>query len=432
MSKIGVPYLVIHENKDGSKRFYFAPKQEDRRHGWATVRLHDKQQRPIRDSLKAAEACRAVTEIYSRWRAGEEGCGPWRIDKLGRVAEKPAAQPTDQSQKLRRPGQIRAMVADYMAHEVYLSLSDKTRKEYAIYLNLFVEKFGDRYWRKLSQGEARQWIVGHAARGGPSGAHALYRTVRAFFGQVRLVYTDVEHPGIVREHENPFTSLNLTLPKSLILLWPREAVDAFVMLADTEGQPSIGDAIVMMSWIGVRKQDWLHWPATIFDSDILAFAQEKTDKPLVIPWTIVTPLLERVAAARRRRAEQAITARTFFHDAAGLPWGSDRRFRDAFNALRDKLTKKHPAFATRYYVGLLPNDPLRLPTPLLTVRTLRHTCITLNHDAGVSRDLMPAITGHEPKTIDEVLAHYRARTADQAAAALELRVAHENKKGSAA
>jgi hypothetical protein len=36
-------------------------------------------------------------------------------------------------------------------------------------------------------------------------------------------------------------------------------------------------------------------------------------------------------------------------------------------------------------------------------------------------------SGHEPNSIDEVLAHYTARTADQAAAALNMRLAHEAK-----
>jgi hypothetical protein len=45
----------------------------------------------------------------------------------------------------------------------------------------------------------------------------------------------------------------------------------------------------------------------------------------------------------------------------------------------------------------------------------------------VPRELISSITGHEPKSIDEVLAHYTARTADQAAAALNMRLAHEAK-----
>jgi hypothetical protein len=44
---------------------------------------------------------------------------------------------------------------------------------------------------------------------------------------------------------------------------------------------------------------------------------------------------------------------------------------------------------------------------------MRHTCITLNRDAGVPRDLIRSITGHEVETIDEVLKCYAATTADQ-------------------
>jgi hypothetical protein len=77
-----------------------------------------------------------------------------------------------------------------------------------------------------------------------------------------------------------------------------------------------------------------------------------------------------------------------------------------------------------------PADPLRLLTSMLTMRTIRHTCVILNHDAGVPRDLIASITGHEPANIDAVLAHYTARTADQAATALNMRVAHEAQKRS--
>jgi len=212
-----------------------------------------------------------------------------------------------------------------------------------------------------------------------------------------------------------------------VVVWPRAAVDAFVGLADGVGQPSMGDAIVMMSWLGVRRQDWLYWPAAVFDRELVTFAQEKTDKALVLPWSLIPPLAGRVAAAKARRTSQGVSATTFFHDSHGLPWSSASAFRKAFNALREELMKQHPYFPTRYYVGIDPVDPLRLPTSHLTMRTMRHTCVTLNHDAGVPRELISSITGHEPANIDAVLAHYTARTADQATAALNMRIAHEAK-----
>ena len=182
----------------------------------------------------------------------------------------------------------------------------------------------------------------------------------------------------------------------------------------------------MMGWLGVRKQDWLSWLADVFDRDLLAFRQEKTKNPLVLPWRTVPPLVTRVEAARARWRDEGVTARTFFHDGAGRPWKDADAFRDVFNEMSASLAKEHPHFETRYYVGADPEDPLRLPTKKLTMRTMRHTCITLNHDAGVPRELIRAITGHElDDTIDQVLKCYAAVTADQAAAALNIRLAYE-------
>jgi hypothetical protein len=181
----------------------------------------------------------------------------------------------------------------------------------------------------------------------------------------------------------------------------------------------------MMGWLGVRKQDWLSWPADVFDRDLLVFRQEKTSNPLVLPWQLVPALVQPVAAARGRRQANGVTATTFFHDPAGRPWKDADAFRDAFNELRDRLAKKNANFETRYYVGLDPKDPLQLPTKNLTMRAMRHTCITLNHDAGVPRELIRGITGHELDTIDQVLKCYAAVTADQAAAALNIRLAYE-------
>jgi integrase len=432
MGKVDAPYLVTHKNSDGTGRYYFAPKQVDRKHGWATVRLHDTKGRPIRDPLSAAEACRRIAVIYAAWRAGEPGKGPWCIDKIGRVVEEPRNKPSNKEptaiQRQRfQAGQVGAMVADYMDHDVFTSNSKKTQKEYAIYLNLFVEEFGSTPWRKLAPGVVRNWLIKRAEQFGGAGAHALYRTTRAFFGKVRLCYDSVDHPGFVPESQNPLASLDLSLPKSTILPWPREAISAFVALADELDQPSMGDAIATMSWLGVRRQDWLTWPADFFDRDLIAFRQAKTHLPNVLPWSTVPELVQRVAAAKARRAADAVTSSTFFHDKNGKPWGKPGRFRRAFNELRDELSKKYPTFPARYYVGLIEGEPLALPTSALTMRTMRHTCVTLNFDAGVPPNLIRGITGHTDNEINDILKHYRARTADQAEAALKLRVAHEAK-----
>jgi hypothetical protein len=433
MATVKVLYLVTHENKDGTQRHYFAPRQDDRKHGWATVRLHDQQGRPIRDELKAADACRAVTEIYTRWRSGEPGFGPHMVDQLGRPVKEQVAQGTvlasGEGPKVYLPGQIGAMVADFLDHKIFKEeLSEKTQYEYRVYLGLFVEKFGTSYWRRLAPGPAREWFQERAKAGGGAGAHALYRVARAFLGKIRLCYDSVDHPGFVPENENPLIGLDLGIPRSPIIIWPRGAIQAFVELADNDGQPSIGDAMIMMSWLGVRRQDWLHWPADIFDRPLIAFAQEKTDVPNVLPWSMVPELVDRVNAAKARREASTITATTFFHDRNGLPWKDDKAFRRAFNRLREKLRLQYGNFSTTYYVGLIEHDPLAVPTSELTMRLVRHTCVTLNFDAGVPPDLIRGITGHSAEEINEILRYYRARTSDQAAAALQWRLDAEAKR----
>jgi len=429
VAQLRAPYLASRKNRDGSIRYYFQPRSADGKLGWKTLRLHDKYEMPITDEMAAAAACREIVMVYSAWRRGEKDVGPHCIDQLGRVVSSSQVRVKPNTVRY-LPGQIGAMIDDYLTHPIFLDeLGEKTQAEYKTYLKLFKGEFGGLYWPRLSAGAVRGWLVKRASVSGAAGAHALYRTVRAFFSKIRFCYDDVDHPGIVPENANPLTNLQLTLPESRILVWPRAAVDAFVSLADERGHPSIGDAIVMMSWLGVRRLDWLTWPATMFDEELLAFTQKKTDIPVVLPWSIVPPLAKRVAAAKERRSKLPAAPTTFFHDLHGRPWASGSAFRQQFNRLRGELEERYPAFATRYYVGLVPDAPLSIPTSELTMRTMRHTCVTLNHDAGISRELIGSITGHSPESIDQIMAHYTARTADQAEAALALRLNFEANPG---
>jgi hypothetical protein len=67
--------------------------------------------------------------------------------------------------------------------------------------------------------------------------------------------------------------------------------------------------------------------------------------------------------------------------------------------------------------------PCRLPTAWLTMPILRHTCITALHDAGC---VCEQIRANTIASINEVLDRYTKLTADQAGAALERRLVHEN------
>lgn len=181
---------------------------------------------------------------------------------------------------------------------------------------------------------------------------------------------------------NPFDSLNVGLPKARLIVWPQSAIDAMVALADELGRPSLGDAIVAMVWLGARRQDWLAWPSNIFDTPFLAWDTEKTNAPVTIPWSVIPELRDRIEAAKIRLRQSPIRSTTFFVDDVGQrPW-SPSRFHAAFDGLRRELAKRHESFVTRYAIKHYPADPMRIPTSWLTMRVLRHTCITALHDAG--------------------------------------------------
>jgi hypothetical protein len=196
-------------------------------------------------------------------------------------------------------------------------------------------------------------------------------------------------------------------------------------LADESGRPSLGDAIVTMAWLGARRQDWRAWPANVFDSPYLDWDTEKTNAPVTVPWSMVPQLRDRIEAAKSRHQVACLRATTFFIDDIGQrPWTTNR-FHAAFDELRRALAAKHESFPTRYAVKHYSGDPMRIPTVWLTMRVLRHTCITALHDAGCTREQIRAITGHTIASFNEVLDRYTKLTADQAGAALAKRLAYE-------
>lgn len=81
-----------------------------------------------------------------------------------------------------------------------------------------------------------------------------------------------------------------------------------------------------------------------------------------------------------------------------------------FNVLCDRLVAKHSFLLTRCHVGILPGTPLAIPTERLTMRTLRHTYVTLYFNADVPPHLIGSITGHSQDEVNEILAFYVVRS----------------------
>lgn len=416
------PYLTCRVNKDGTKRYYFQPRSRHKSAGWQIVALHDDQGLPIRTRTPARQACRRLVGIYAAWQDGKPGYGPHCIDDLGRLLPRHHRLVADTVGA--QDGTIAAIVRDYLISNAFLKHKPSTQDDYRLCLNVLVKKFGDRQWRSIEARETQDWIL---ALDRPSMAHQLYRTSRAVLNKTRLVYPR-SHPGFVSRDDNPFARLDVDSPKASLIVWPREAIRAMVTIADEVGRPSLGDAILLMSWLGTRRQDWLAWPANMFDSPYLAWTTEKTGVSVTIPWTQVPELWERIEAAKARHKSAAVQSTFFFVDDLSRRLWKPGSIHKAFAELRTELAKRHESFQTRYAVNQYPGDPMRIPTKMLTMRVLRHTCITSLHDAGCIREQIRAITGHAMSSIDEILKRYTALTIDQAGAALAKLVDHQERQ----
>lgn len=425
--KITARWLTSRKNSDGSRRFYFQPRSADTAKGWpATVALLDEARQPLRDPAMAARACEPLAQLYDNWLAGLPGHGPERIDRTrGRVLD-PAQRPLEgrqrASDKRWLPGTVGAIVADYEAEDGPLSkLAASTQADYRYTNSLLVAAFGEYQWRSLSPSDTGTWVEAIMSERGEHLGHQVYRQSRAVFGKTRRLYPRT-HPGHIPKAENPFAALDIETPGSQLIVWTADIVAKFVAHCDAQGQPSMGTAALFMSWIGTRRNDWSKWPLDFFDRDVVGFRPRKTrrssNKAVVIPWTLVPELRQRIEAEKKRVAKLAVTPTTFFfNDANSRPW-TEKSFGIAFRALRDSFAELHPAFHVHYLVELIDTDPFLLPTRKLTARSWRHTCITLLLDKGAKPEEIVPITGHTLDGVKTIEKNYRALTAEQAARGL--------------
>jgi hypothetical protein len=148
-------WLARRANNDGGPRYYFQPSRFDATSGWKIVRLHDKNELPIRSEAEAEAACQKLAEIYLAWKQGKEGFGPEMIDRLGRPIQ---AHIKPSRTSAGAPGTITAIAADFMDSDEFSELKASTQDDYRLCLDALVKKFGIRLWQSISAKEAKAWI----------------------------------------------------------------------------------------------------------------------------------------------------------------------------------------------------------------------------------------------------------------------------------
>jgi len=228
----------------------------------------------------------------------------------------------------------------------------------------------------------------------------------------------VEWGGITT---NPTEGFALPTPKGRLRAATVAEVRALVAAADALGRPEIGDCIVMGATTGQRQGDRLALEATAIRDGWLQVVQQKTGARVDVH--IGVWLRERLdAAAARRTAWTVAPLHLVVNERTGKPFAS-ATYLSAFNTVLAAAV----AGIVRDGVEIL------APTPTLAGfrdQDLRDTCVTWSIEAGMTAEQISAVTGHAPKSVQEMIhRHYGVKTRPQARAVadeIDAKIARES------
>lgn len=390
MVKIKIRHLVRQPRK-GGVRWYWQPSAHLRAQGWHLQRLPDDREAAIA----------AAQELNRQLDAAR----PARVPFIG-IAQPPAKT-------------VDNLIADYRASDSFTRLRPSTKRGYEQCLELIRRGAGDAPATAIDF--ARIEALRLNMRATPAYANAVVRVLRIVLGRgVKLDWLPknaAEKPG-----------LHGAEPSGLI--WPRPAVDAFVIAADAMGRHSIGTAVMLDEWIGQRQGDVLRLPRSIWKAGNLSLRQSKTGAGVSLPVGLVPVLAHRIEAAIaaiEARRHPVKPAQLIVDESTGLAYSADR-FRHLFAEIRATAAESAPSFEVDYLLpGRSLDDPLCFTVKMtdLWFMHLRHTAVTRLAEAGCEVPLIAAVTGHSPKSVDQILSRYLIRTRAQAALAFQKRLAAE-------
>lgn len=402
--KVTVRHLVVRPGPAGGlPRYFWQPSSKLRQEGWRPERVPlDHGDYADAGALEAAAIARArvLNDRLDRARAA-----------AALAASRPVPPPAARS--------VADLVAAYRASDSFTRLAATTQRGYRQCLAK-IEAWGEGVpVHEVKPANVRRLI--DSMRATPAYANAVARVLQAAFKFGRL-HGWVEH--------NPATNMGLRGADPSGLIWPAEAVAAFVACADAMGLHSVGDAVILNEWLGQREADILRLPRAVYREGGLIIRQHKTRATVMLPVDRV-PLLKarmediaRRNAARERRPGAVAASTVVVSEATGRPYKADN-FRHVFSRVRARLAETHPSFELGY---LLPGRDMTAPdafsvrTEALTFMHLRHTAVVRLAEAGVELPGIASITGHALATLPRVLRHYLPRTAELARLAFDKRL----------
>lgn len=396
MAQIRIPCLVGKTNKAGVTSWYWQPSKTLRDAKWSPVSLG-------KDEGAAIAKARELNQQVEAWKAG----GP---------------RPQDIARR-RQPGTVSGLVARYRREHVEGNKPDgrprlrpKTREAYETGLARIEEWAGPHpvnyvtpaRVRALRDATARpvdQGGIGHAP------AYSLLKTLRQLFAFAESV-------DLIPKGSNPATSFDLPPPPPRSNLWELDDDAAFDAAARDLGLPGMALARELALYTAQREGDLIGFtegqlqPLEILnplvrqlfagaDDRVMGWqlTQTKTSTDyrrteLSIPFD--PALLDKVESALRtnrardRSADpRRLLSYVLVDDRTGLPW----KKRDFIKAYRKVLDHAADKTGRPHMKELVWHD-------------LRRTRVVRLRRRGLGKDMIGAITGLDPKSIDAMLKVY--------------------------
>lgn len=397
-------YLVQLPGRGGLPRWFWQPSATLRAAGWRPQRV------PLNwadfaepEPLRVA-ACARALELNAELDSLRE--------KAALAATRPAPPVTTRT--------LGELITLYKQSAAWTGLAASTRRGYQQCLGKIETWGADMPLRVIDEASVQH--LKHALRATPAYANAVIRVLR-------LLLEHGRRQSWLRA--NPALRPGLAASEPMGLIWPREAVLAFVAAADAAGRPSLGTAVLLNEWLGQREGDILRLPRTAYRNGSLLIRQSKTGARVTLPVDLVPHLAARLETELARTASrQPVPTTIIVSEETGLPYKPDN-FRHVFAAVRAaaaQVTQDNPrglAFPVDY---LLPGrdsadpDAFAVRMAELTFMQLRHTAVTRLAEGGCDTPLISSVTGHTQDSVTTIMARYMVRTAEMARVAFGKRM----------
>lgn len=385
--KVKIRYLVEKPGRD-APRYFWQPSRDLAAAGWRPLRLADDR----RQAIAEAEARNKEVDAWRQAGAPTEG---------GAAPPAPIATVDH--------GSLAWVIRRYKASRFWAKLAPKTRRGYDQNIKVLELWAGPRAVVSLTP---KRWEALYSAWRvrTPAKARAL-----VIMGQILM-------KAAIREElitHNPCAEMGLEGSAPSGRIWPRAAVDAFVAAADAAGWHSVGTAVRINHWIGQREGDVLALKPGQWRDGSFTVAQSKGRKRNVrVRVPANAEVAARVEAELERLRQRRLAGTTLLlREDTGLPW-DEHSFRHVFAEIRATLAAEQPGFPL--------GDGSEVATLGLQFMHLRHTAVTEHAIAGTTAPQIASITGHSPKTVEQILARYLVLTSELAKAATAKRIAWDN------